>query len=328
MREITPAGVIKFLERNPNSAGILPCPVSETTVGSVANVLLLLEYCMKAPNFSKQIFGIPLLLTEDDFLRRFQMDNQVFLSRFADLVPNQRSRFIHHVLVEPLLQFEKQIFEGDQGVLKKFDICALASLLPSIAKGRWCETNSLIPWDSKDGPTERWLKRLWEFLFKAHEKDPDTFSLTPLHKWPILPTELKELAPLSKGKVILDLTTSDSWSLGQNTVVALLRKLRCPEVDVELISSGRRWDLSPVLKQHLSYPNSSQDILKVLDHLMREDDISGYLSNDEMILLLQFFQHDTISLKQDRLLTSILKRLPFFKTFKGTFVSLENAESV
>ena len=328
VREITPAGVIKFLERNPNSAGILPCPVSETTVGSVANVLLLLEYCMKAPNFSKQIFGIPLLLTEDDFLRRFQMDNQVFLSRFADLVPNQRSRFIHHVLVEPLLQFEKQIFEGDQGVLKKFDICALASLLPSIAKGSWCETNSLIPWDSKDGPTERWLKRLWEFLFKAHEKNPDTFSLTPLHKWPILPTELKELAPLSKGKVILDLTTSDSWSFGQKTVVALLRKLRCPEVDVELISSGRRWDLSPVLKQHLSYPNSSQDILKVLDHLMSEDDISGYLSSDEMILLLQFFQDDTISLKQDRLSTSILKRLPFFKTFKGTFVSLENAESV
>ena len=61
---------------------------------------------------------------------------------------------------------------------------------------------------------------------------------------------------------------------------------------------------------------------------MSEDDISGYLSSDEIILLLQFFQDDTISLKQDRLSTSILKRLPFFKTFKGTFVSLENAESV
>ena len=328
VREITPEGVIKFLEKNPNSVGILPCPVSETTVGSVVNVVLLLNYCMETPTFLNQIFGIPLLLTEDGVLRRFQMDKQVFLSRFADLVPNQRSEFIHHILAAPLLHFEKEIFQADQGVLKRFDICALASLLPSIAKGKWRETNRLIPWDWKDGPTEPWLKRLWEFLFKAHKKDPDTFSLDPLHKWPILPTKSKELAPLSKGKVILDLTASEAWSVGQKTVVELLRKLRCPELDVELIGSGNRWDLSPVLKQHLSYPNSSQDILEVLDHLMRTEDISGYLSDDEMISLLQFFQHDAASLKQDRSLTSILKRLPFFKTFMGTFVSLENAKSV
>lgn len=328
VREITPEAVIQFLKGHPSYIGKLPCPVSETTLGSVTGVLLLLSYCMKAPTFPKEMFGIPLLLTEDDVLRRFQKDDQVFLSLFADLVPNQRSRFIQHTLATPLLRIQEEIFDSDQGVLNKFDICALASLLPSTANGSWCETDSLIPWSLKEGPSKRWLQLLWEFLFKTHRKEPDTFSLTPLRKWPILPTQSEKLAPVSKGKVILDLTTSDSWSYGQKNVVALLRKLKCHEVDVKLISNDGRWEVSPILKQHLSYPNSSQDILKVLDHLMKEANISGCLSEDEMLSLLQFFQDDVLSLKQDQISTFILKRLPFFKTFHGTFVSLENIGSV
>ena len=327
VREITPELVLQFLKEHPSKVGRLPCPVSETTLGSVVDVLLLLSYCMKAASFPKEMFGVPLLLTEDDVLRRFREDDQVFLSLFADLVPNHRSRFIHHTLATTLLEIEKEIFAADKGVLKKFDVFALASLLPSTANGSWCEGNTLILWDPDEGPSKAWLQRLWEFLFKIHKKT-ETFSLEPLGKWPILPTLSGMLAPVSRGKVILDLTTSDSWSPGQRRVVALLRKLKCHEVDKKLITSKGRWDVSTIVKPHLSYPNSSQDILRVLDHLMNECDISGCLSEDEMVSVLQFLQEDVTSLKQDHKFTSVVKRLPFFKTFHGEFVRLDNVGSV
>ena len=328
VKEITPEVVVQFLKEHPSNIGTIPRPVSETKLGSVVGVLLLLSYCMKAPSFAKEMFGLPLLLTEDNILRRFRKDDPVFLSLFADLVPNHRSQFIHRTLATSLLDIETKIFAANQGVLKKFDVSALASLLPSTVNGSWYETNTLIPWEPDKGPSKTWLQRLWEFLFKIHKRTEETISLDPLGKWPILPTLSGKLAPVSRGKVILDLTTSDSWSPGQRRVVTLLRKVKCHEVDEKLITRDGRWDVSTILKPYLSYPNSSQDTLRVLDHLMNEGDISGCLSEDEMVSMLQFFQDDVTSLKQDRAFVSIVKRLPFFKTFHGEFVRLDNFGSV
>ena len=292
VREITPEFVIQFLKENPCNIGTLPCPVGETTLGSVKGVLLLFSYCMKAKNFPTEMFGLPLLLTEDNILRRFKTDGQVFLSLFADLVPTQRFQFIQHTLATALLQFEKEIFASNQSVLREFDISALALLLPSTANPGWFETNTLITWNVNEQPSESWMRRLWEFLHKTYLRDPEAFSLDPLQNWPILPTKSGKLAPVSKGKVILDLTRSDSWSPGQAHVTTLLRKLKCPEVNVNLISNKGTWDVSDILKSRVSYPNSSQDILKVLDHMMKEGNISNYLSENEKICMLQFFQDD------------------------------------
>ena len=327
VREITPDIVLQFLKANPTNIGKLPCPVNETKLSSVMGVLCILSYCMKTPKFATELFGLPLLLTEDDVLRRFQEDEPVFLSRFADLVPRECSRFIHHTLATTLFGIETEIFATDQRVLKKFDICALTSLLPSITNSTWHETNNLTSWDVTKGPSEMWLQRLWEFIFRIYKKEPKTFSLDALMKWPILPTQSGRLAPISKGKVILDLTTPESWSPGQKHVVTLLRKLKCHEVDAKLISSDGRWDISPILKPRLSQPNSTKDILGVLNHLMEETDISGNLTEDEIISILQFLQEDVNALKGDVVSSSTVKRLPFFKTLHGIFVRLDNVSS-
>jgi len=328
VREISPEVVLHFLKANPSNIGGLPCPVNKTALGSVVGVLCILSYCMEAPKFAADMFGLPLLLTEDGVLRRFQEDSPVFLSRFADLLPQKSSRFIHHALAAPLLDFEKEIFAADQRVLKKLDIPALASILPSTDNASWSDTHNLIPWDENKGPSKKWLQVLWKFIVKNHEKDPKTFSLDPLSKWAILPTQSGMLAPICKGKVILDLTTSESWSAGQKHVVKLLQKLECHEVDAELISSGGRWDVSPILKPRLSQPISTEDVLRVLDHLMKEKNISGSLSEDEMTAILQYLQEDVNSLKRDGVSSSTVKRLPFFKTFHGAFISLVNVPSI
>ena len=328
VRLITPEFVIQFLKDNPSAIGTLPCPVGETTLGSVKAVLFLLDYCMKAKKFPTEMFDLPLLLTEDNMLRRFETNGQVFLSLFADLVPTQCCQFIQHTLATPLLHFEKEIFASDQSFLREFGISALALLLPSTANPGWRETNTLITWNVNEQPSESWMQRLWEFLHKTYLRNPEAFSLDPLQNWPILPTKSGKLAPVSKGKVILDLTRSDSWSSGQELVTTLLRKLKCPEVNINLISDNGRWDVSDILKSRVSYPNSSQDILKVLDHLMKEGDISNFLSENDKIYMLQFFQDDLTTLKQDRTSTFILKSLPFFRTFHGEFISLGNLKSV
>ena len=327
VRQILPESVLQFLKENPANVGKLPCHVSKTKLESVVGVLSFLTYCMKAPKFAEEMFGLPLLLTEDSVLRCFQEDKAVFLSLFADLVPKESFRFIHHTLAKTLLRIEEEIVAADQRVLKQFDLSALASLLPSNESASWCQTDDIVTWDISKGPSEKWLRRLWEFIIKAHKKNPKAFSLDPLSKWPVLPTKSGKLAPLSKGKVILDLTNPETWSSGQEHVVSLLRTLNCQEVDAELISNSDTQDVSPIFKQHLSQPNSSGDILSVLDHVMKETDISGKLSGDDMTSILQFLQEDVTSLKR-RLYLSTLKRLPFFKTFHGIFVTLENVSSI
>lgn len=327
VKQITPQVVIQSLKHGPTHIAKLPCPVNQTALGSAVGVLCILSYCMKAPKFAEEMFGLPLLLTEDEVLRCFEEDDPVFLSRFSDVVSKKRHMFIHHTLATSLLDIEKEIFATDQQVLMKFDIPALATLLPSIDSGTWRQTDNLIGWDNKD-PSENWLQRLWEFIFKTYQKDPKSFSLDPLGKWPVIPTQSGMLSPVSKGKVVLDLTTSEDWSSGQRHVVKLLQKLNCHEVDAPFISSSGRWDTLRILKPYLSQPNSSQDVLKVLDHLMKTKDLSGSLSENEVISILQFFQEDTDSLIRDPTSSSTLKRLPFFKTFHGNFVRLENVSSI
>ncbi|XP_074631900.1 sacsin-like [Acropora palmata] len=328
VREITPEAVIKFLQEGATNIGTLPCPVNETAIGSVVGVLDMLCYCMKSPNFATVMSGLPLLLTEDGVLKCFQQAEPVFLSRFHDLVPHKSSMFIHHAISEPLFLIEQNIFATNQRVLKKFDIPALALLLPETKHDSWYEANNLIPWDKSKWPSEKWLQLLWKFIFVIYREDPNKFSLNPLDQWPVVPTLSGMLSAVSIGKVILDLTSEEAWSAGQRNVVRLLRELGCHEVDAKLMHGTGVRDLSPILKPYLSQPNSCGDVLRVLDHRMKQKNISGILSEDEMVVILQFLQEDVCSVKTNPLLSSILKRLPFFKTFHGTFVSLENDPSI
>ena len=237
--------------------------------------------------------------------------------------------FLHHTLASVLQPIEKEIFKsGSSGVLKRFTISELGSQLPKMARGNWCETTNLIAWEASDGgPSKQWLQRLWEFIVKEHKKSSDV-TLDPLRNWPILPTTSGMLAPVCKGKVILDLTPSDSWSSNQKTIVACLRKLKCHEIDVTMISDKGRWDVSAVLKRYLAYPNSSKDILNVLAFLMKETNLSGILSENEMLSILQFLQEDLQCFRKDHVCTSTIRRLPFFKSFHGEFVSLDKFASI
>ena len=329
VREISPDAVLGFLKEHSISVGQLPCPIGKTTLGSVVEVLSLLDYCMKTPQFATQMSGAPLLLTEDNVLRCYKKNDAVFLSLFSDLLPDMPHLFIHHSLANALVPIEDCICKNDSSsVLKRFDISALASRLPSTAVREWCERSDLIRWDLDKGlPSKKWLERLWEFLFKENRKSPNVL-LDALFKWPIVPTTSGMLAPISKGKAVLDLTPSDLWFSSQKRVVDLLRKLRCHEFDLAMVNGNGIHDVSIIIKKYLAHPNSAKDVLSALDFLMNETDISGILSEDEMLSILQFLQDDITSLQQHFRFTTIVRRLPFFKSFHGEFVSLDEVNSI
>ncbi|XP_015762333.1 PREDICTED: sacsin-like [Acropora digitifera] len=328
VREITPEAVTQFLREGATNIGTLPCPVKETAIGSVLGVVDMLRYCMKSTNFATVMSELPLLLTEDGVLRCFQEAEPVFLSRFYDLVPHKSSLFIHHAISEPLFLIEENISATNQRVLKKFDIPALALLLPETKHDSWYEANNLIPWDKNKWPSQEWLQLLWKFIYDIYLEDRNKFSLNPLDQWPVVPTLSGMLSPVSKGKVILDLTSEETWSAGQRKVVRLLRKLGCHEVDAKLMDGTGVRNLSPILKPYLSQPNSCEDVLRVLDHQLKEKNISCILSEDEVVVILQFLQEEVDSVRGSPWLSSIIRRLPFFKTFHGRFVSLENVPSI
>ena len=104
----------------------------------------MLWYCMKSTNFATVMSGLPLLLTEDGVLRCFQESQAVFLSRFSDLVPYKNLQFIQHSIARALFSIEDELFARNPRVLKKFDIPALALLLPEAKHDSWYEVNNLI----------------------------------------------------------------------------------------------------------------------------------------------------------------------------------------
>ena len=74
----------------------------------------------------------------------------------------------------------------------------------------------------------------------------------------------------------------------------------------------------------VAHPNSPNEVLSVLGQTMNEESIVDKLKGEEMLKVMQFFQEDEDSLKQHNLDIPTLKRLPFYKTFNGRFVSLED----
>ena len=325
-RQLNPDELLKFLKGPLAEIGHLPRSVSETPIASAKGVLLLLEYCMKSPAFAQDLSMVPLLLTEDNCLRRFEDGTSVFLSRFSDLVPTSPERFLQKTLATALLRHEDKLFsDNNVRVVMRFDIPALVEFLPGLFPEILLVSEDFVPWKKlQNANFEKWLKRLWQFLSTHRpQTGEDAKILDPLLDWPVIPTRSDTLAPVALARVVLDLTHSDSWSSAQETIVEILRKLKCPEADMDFMESGGSRDISPVLKPYLAHPNSSQDVLRVLDHLVRRDSIEGLLTQYEMLTVLRFFQDDAHVLKQRPECRSMIMKLPFFKSLSGAYVSLD-----
>ncbi|MBN3304124.1 SACS protein, partial [Amia calva] len=158
---LSPQSVRKFLINHPvlSQNKILSLPLSGSPFKDEKQISILLDYCItniKEEN-ERSLEGLPLLLTRDNILRRFQLEDPKYLSRFYDLFPNRSYLFVnvdYSCKVDPL---EKA------GFLKKFTIQESVDYIKEKLVHDVSE-DDCNTWPVLRKEDNEWIKRLWEFF--------------------------------------------------------------------------------------------------------------------------------------------------------------------
>ncbi|XP_028400649.1 sacsin-like [Dendronephthya gigantea] len=329
--EVSPNSVIGFLREfdsstSPCKIGNLPKLLQFTVVENIPELKALVEYCHEDENFGKHLEGLPLLLTQDGYLRIFESRHPVFRSIFGDLVPTQSHLFIHSEIVH---QIPSDAIKSEEDIVRIFTEKDLARLLPHVFSAKALSAiNNHATWKfPKAGIfSERWFKRLWDFLqnYTKPEADEESVSLECLSEWPIIPTTCGKLVTIKEAKSVLDMTVVGNESVQQENVRAFLVKLKCPVLNKKMTFQMNSLGLfRAVTDPYVAHPHKVEDVLFVLCHMLKtnELDISKVYEEDIRVFL-RFVQDDYERSENLVRCKKMVKELPFHKALDGKFVTL------
>ena len=165
---VSPSAVMEFYKsfssENPLCrVGPINIDVRDTPFKNHQTIELVLKYCKDDINFLTNLPGIPLLLTQDNYLRIFSAQDPKFLSRHSDILPECKEMFVHgHI--------RTQIF-GDSkspkaSVFKHFDVQSFAANLHRTLPIEYCRSEGYVRWfPTQTGyPNRDWVYEVWKFL--------------------------------------------------------------------------------------------------------------------------------------------------------------------
>ncbi|XP_032241647.1 sacsin isoform X1 [Nematostella vectensis] len=329
VKSVNPEVVLTFMKSSRSKVGMLPCLIKNSALGDIATLKALITYCMQCDNIVSRLHGLPMLLTEDDVLRRFDIATPVFYTPFADLLPIHKDLFLHSEFVEFFSAAgEKTMVQT--GIFKRFDTKSLGPYVNHLLPPSWCAAKTHVQWaPSSKKPSRDWMTLLWQLIHKTFfdrqssfsDDDDCTETLRPLEDWPIVPTNQGTLVSVNMGKTVFDFTSRD---FSEDKLVVVLRKLGCPEVDFSMLPGLKVDNLSQVLSSYLAKAHSRIDVISVLEHLMKDNELTVSLNENEILVLFKFLQEDVTTVYSHK---SLLRSMPFFQTLHGKFVSLLNYSS-
>ena len=362
---ITPHDVMKFYKtfnhQDPLcNIGCFPIDVEKTPFKDSSGVILVLRYCRDHPHFLDNLSGLPLLVTEDNWLRAFSKSDQKFLSLYHDILPKSKKMFVHE-------QVMVNIFDDARSrqapVFVHFDAHALAlhlsDTLDTLTSGyleEWCPSNTELP-------NGLWISRVWSFLATiwksvvngANRRHESTLTrirsmLTPLSNWSILPATQTVLLPRSDdanaceevtknilvpvkfAESVLDFT--DSFQVS-GPLVNALRRLGLPELNSDVLRTTRMtssaWMNSCFLARHVvASLNTPASLLKSLEYKISSNPHSlvGRLKPHDSVIVLKYFNDKAHCLQNSFSTKSVLKKLPFYPSTHGDLISLHQHERV
>ena len=170
LEKLTPEVVNKFLR---NTAKMVmreqgQLALEQSIFGDIKTVESLLQYCAKDKDFS--LNGLPLLVTEDGMLRRFDDAKHVYYDEISILFPMKKDMSLHPEFRPTLFRF----VDKTAGALRKFTLNDFSRLLdeemdPSYKKDSEIlvkEVGVLQKWFH----TENWLFYAWTFLRKRFDE--------------------------------------------------------------------------------------------------------------------------------------------------------------
>ena len=348
--KVTPRTVVSFLQSRACKISQLPRQLKKTVFQNTFELVALIQYCH---DYSPTLKGLPLLLTQDEYLTVFDSRNPAFLSKFGDLFPKHSHRFVHSAIVD---QFPWTATYETGNTVRVFTVEDMNDLLPSIFTAQMLkiiDDQETFKFPSKGILSEKWFKRLWDYLQNYAKPAPhDHFaSLKCLSKWPLIPTTCGKLVRIENAITVLDMSVTGFELAQQENILIFLKNLKCPVLNKEItfkdkfISSSSANDATNVVDDqssraksvierkaaitdhYVAHPHKCSDVLKVLYHMLS----TGKLNRSEMKHhdkeIFQFLEFVKDNYKRSSELLRIIKCLPFHKALNGQFVSLEDGYS-
>ncbi|KAL3867069.1 hypothetical protein ACJMK2_044302 [Sinanodonta woodiana] len=331
--------------------------VTKTNIESVSNANLLLTYLKKMKPFL--LDGLPLLVTEDGFLREFSRSRPVFISKYCNLFQNSGDLFVHHLQLEREVSVSRLnpkanseeclvgIFPhitvhemSPSNVFKVIRPADLPNLLTLSLDSTLC-SGKIVSWD-KSLLSEAWIERFWHMTCEVSSAikeggrpdiDPDEFCklTTMLGNFSLLPIQNNDqcsyLLPINKGYQIVDI---GSFQIGSDLRKAL-EKIIFQRLDFNALSnklnSGTVFDVVSAVRYLMSSAKRPEEVLKFLE------DSKNYLfrlSDDECRSILTFISDNWEEISNSKRFQKIcnpLFVLPLFSTYDGKRVALKNEKT-
>ena len=330
--------------------GEIPFPIDKTPFKDKEAVIGILKYCRDSECFLDNLGGLPLLLTQDNYLRVFSEKEPRCLSHYYDILPQSPSLFVHnrvHCEVFNSVDLKKS------AVFRPLDVQILSSNLHLTLPGSFCSEDHYRRWSPEDPksplPNRRWIYRVWDFLERFTSKtleesdvaDENKTSfirdlLKPLSKWNILPaTETSQfvdhyLVPLKMAESVLDF-----GDCGQSSkkLVEALRLLRLPELNSVVMASSSVDALAYIKTDSYKFAcnlvatlNTPHSLLTALNQKLKTnpDSLSGRLKSTEAESILDYFSRSVKNLREDDKET--LRKLPFFPVTGGRLGVVQDSD--
>ena len=352
---VSPSSVLDFFKTysSQDSLGTVGIDISETPFENVESLALLLRYCKRDFHFLERLDGLPLLLTQDNILRTFDVYNPKFLSRYHDILPNAKDMFVHEHIRYKLFDDTASL---EAPVFRSFDVQAFSFLLPhSLPACSFCRSDEYVTWkpDSTIQPNSWWISRVWSFLGEEVARFqrgwPGSVSilsvLNPLTNWNILPaTEVQVeidsndpsvvnkqvLVPLTLAESVLDFMEQSRSS----RLDSALRDLGLPELNCAIFSASSANNTflasQPIARQIVASPEKPSSILAALLQKMKRNpqSLQEKLDLSSCKVILQYFSHNVEILAKTLFANDLesckttLRKLPFYSTIDGRLVSL------
>ncbi|CAH1244396.1 SACS [Branchiostoma lanceolatum] len=375
VKEIKPESVIDFLQTYATDDPLcrigasLPVQLSSTTFKKPENLQVVLHYCLSTrkrqeeskehtsrghslpvPSEPKQehehaLHGLPLLLTQDNILRAFDVSCPVFATDYAKLVPRVPDMFVHNLCVSDLLH------KKTDNSVRSFDISALSELMPRVLDKLEYGNGKAVKL-SPTAPPQDWICCIWQFLDRevhrmaagqeAGQKSAIDEVIALFADWAILPAVTPKprpkfqqqgismhsrvatiqpgdryLVPLCKAHTVVNFNNAN---IQQDMVAEFLRKIHCLELDTDCLRASSHFaqlpiPLVPLLTNHVG-------ILRVLHFILVEQGGATSLDTNEATELLKYFEDEAVKYTHEPTHLRMLRSLPLYKTIHNKLISL------
>ena len=323
--------VVSFLRSHNDSykdkchTGGINRPVDETQFQDMKSVRTIAKYCFRRlENEDAECFdGVPLLVTNDGYLREFTVSQAVFLTPYCGLLQS-----LGHLFVSSSLDLTFLADLSKQGLCKELLVEDFLELFQQSEERKMVGTDCVVEWnpDSVQIPNKYWLKTFWTFIGYKTQGKKETLEkcLTALGQLSFVPSTAACLHPVSE---LYTFVRRYTFSTDQKLKKAV-EKLQLPELNKDYLPDDP--ELLRVLNTYVASAYEPGVLLRCFAFHQNKIN-STQLSSEESDAVLRFFTNGLCVLKQQcdsQWVKYTLKRLRLYTTQQNTLVSISPEQEV